>query len=487
MLEVRDLRVKYGNRTKPAVEGLTFSLEPREFMLLIGDSASGKSTAMQAVCGFIPEIIPAEMTGEIRINGKAHGDAVEISRTVCMVQQDPETQFCTETVEEEVAFGPENFGYARPDIRVAVDTALKDAGASHLIDRRLSTLSGGEKQKVAIASMLAIKPKLLILDEPTSNLDPRSVSEILRVVDRLRRSTDMTLVVVEHRPAGFLAMASRIVVMDAGRLVVESTRTSPKFAELESSLRNKRTYPKVKRRTGTVLTASHLSYEIDGNRILDDVNFSIEDGAILAVTGPNGAGKTTLLRHITGLVEPQEGSLEILSHSISRRHPVEPWVLGKDVGYVFQNPNHQVFEKTVDKEIRFASDNFGADASAAAQSVRDFEAEEGVRPFVHPHSLSFGQKRRVCIQSASSHGPRIVLLDEPFAGQDSRNAERICRMLARLQSEGMTVVVVTHDVEFARAFATDALLLKKGNAVACGPIDEIPERAWESLFEEETI
>jgi len=486
MLEVRNLRVRYGNRTKPAVDGLTFDLGPREFMLLVGDSASGKSTAMQAVCGFIPEIVPAEMTGEISINGRSHDDAVEISRIVCMVQQDPETQFCTETVEEEVAFGPENFGYSRPSIKSAVDTALKDVGAAHLIDRRLSTLSGGEKQKIAIASMLAIQPRVLILDEPTSNLDPASVSEILRVVDRLRRSTDMTLVVVEHRAEGFLEMASKIVVMDAGRLVAESTRASPAFVELESSLRKKRIYPKVKRRSGAVLSTSRLSYEIERHHILVDVSFSIDDGAILAVAGPNGAGKTTLLRLITGLVEPQKGSLEVLSHSIDKQHPVEPWVLGKDVGYVFQNPNHQVFEKTVDKEIRFASENFDVDGENAVLSVRDFETEEGVRSFVHPHSLSFGQKRRVCIRSASSHGPRIVLLDEPFAGQDSKNAEKICRMLAHLQNEGKTIVVVTHDIEFARAFATDVLLLKNGRVVASGPTDNIPEHVWGSLFKEET-
>jgi len=485
MLEVRGLRVRYGNRNKPAVDGLTFSLRPREFMLLIGDSASGKSTAMQAVCGFIPEIIPAEITGEIRIDGRAYRDAVDISRVACMVQQDPETQFCTETVEEEVAFGPENFGLPRSEIRSAVNTALESVGASHLIDRMLSTLSGGEKQKVAIASMLAIKPKLLILDEPTSNLDPRSVSEMLRVVDDLRMSTDMTLVVVEHRAAGFLDMASRIAIMDAGHLATETTRGSTAFKELESSLRERIPYPKVKRRAGSVLSVSGLSYEVEGQRILNDISLSVEDGAILAVTGPNGAGKTTLLRHITGLVEPQEGSLKILDRSIDRRHPVEPWTLGKDVGYVFQNPNHQVFEKTVDKEIRFASENFGVDDKAAAVSVRDFEAEESVRSFVHPHSLSFGQKRRVCIRSASSHGPRVVLLDEPFAGQDSKNAEKICQMLAKLQNDGKTIVIVTHDIEFARAFATDALLLKNGGVVASGPTDEIPENAWSSLFEEE--
>src|SRR4030042_904331 len=164
MLDVQNLYVRYENRSKPAVDGISFHVDQGEFVLLLGGSASGKSTVMQAVCGFIPEIIHAEMKGAVKLDGKVFDAATSASTVACMVQQDPETQFCTETVEDEVAFGPENLNMPREETRRAVDDALASVGASHLLERRLSTLSGGEKQKVAIASMLAVGPKLLILD-----------------------------------------------------------------------------------------------------------------------------------------------------------------------------------------------------------------------------------------------------------------------------------------------------------------------------------
>ena len=231
MLDVQGLSVRYENRSRPAVDGLTFRVEPGEFVLLMGGSASGKSTAMQAICGFIPEIIHAVRDGTVKVDGHVFEDATSASKVVCMVQQDPETQFCTETVEDEVAFGPENFNMPRGSVRAAVDDALASVGASHLLDRRLSTLSGGEKQKVAIASMLSVGPKLLILDEPTSNLDPRSMGDVVTAIDSLRRDRKMTIVVIEHRPGQFTDLASRAMTMERGRLVVDRRRGEPGFAD----------------------------------------------------------------------------------------------------------------------------------------------------------------------------------------------------------------------------------------------------------------
>ena len=311
MLDVKSLYVRYENRSKPAVDGLSLHVDLGEFVLLMGDSASGKSTAMQAVCGFIPDIIPAEKRGEVRIGGRVFEDATSTSSVACMVQQDPETQFCTETVEEEVAFGPENLNMPRADIRKAVDESLASVGASHLVSRRLSTLSGGEKQKVAIASMLSVRPQLLILDEPTSNLDPRSVSDVVRVIDALRRKKEMTIVVVEHRPGGFRDLASRVIAMEKGRLVLDCGRHDPAFAERigNTEARPSRLMSSVGDRA--VVSVKGLSYGVDGSKILEDVTFSIKDRAVVALMGENGAGKTTLLRHLVGLLAPQSGTIDL--------------------------------------------------------------------------------------------------------------------------------------------------------------------------------
>jgi energy-coupling factor transport system ATP-binding protein len=487
MLHVQDLRVRYENRSKPAVDGLTLRLDLGEFVLLLGDSASGKSTAMQAICGFIPEIIQAQVSGSIAINGRSYDNATEVSGLVSMVQQDPEMQFCTETVEDEVAFGPENFSVPPYEIRAQVDEALASVRASHLLDRRLSTLSGGEKQKVAIASMLAMRPQLLILDEPTSNLDPRAVSEVVDVIDALRRKREMAIVVVEHRPDSFKDIASRVLTMDKGRLTGDCRRGDDRFQELVTRAQPQ-VYPRRPvREERAVVAANDLTFEIGASRILDGVSFEVGQGSIVALMGENGAGKTTLLKLLTGLLSPESGRMTVFDNQMDASRNPEPWTLGKDVGFVFQNPNHQIFEKTVEREIFFATENFGKPKDDASRSVEDFERREGVRRFVHPHCLSFGQKRRVNIRSASSHGPRLLLLDEPFAGQDAKNAASICQMLSALHDEGKTLIVVTHDPTFAQEFCTHVIFLKKGRSVKTGRIRDVTQEEWESLFVEDRV
>lgn len=483
MLEVRDLHVRYLNRSRPAVDGLSLRVGLGEFVLLMGGSASGKSTAMQAVCGFIPEIIQAEVRGTVSIGGRVYDDATEASAVVSMVQQDPETQFCTETVEDEVAFGPENFNTPPGEIRRVVDESLTSVRGTHLLERRLSTLSGGEKQKVAIASMLAMRPKLLILDEPTSNLDPRAVTEVVSVIDGLRRRMEMSIIVVEHRPEGFMDIASRAITMGSGRLVEDRRRGEAGFEEMVSPPSDVSAGGVARRGGPALVDVKHLDFSIGDARILKDITFTVDEGAVVALMGENGSGKTTLLKHIAGLIPPQSGEIMVSGHFAGKKAKAEPWSIGRDVGFVFQNPNHQIFERTVEREIRFAADNYRADTEEAAVAVEEFEQSEGVRRFVHPHCLSFGQKRRVNIRSASSHGPKLLLLDEPFAGQDSRNASSIRDMLAGLHSHGKTIIVVTHDPRFAKAFCTDVLFLKGGRMVMSGDMSGVSEDMWKTLFE----
>jgi len=482
MLDVEGLRVRYENRSRPAVDGLTFHVDTGEFVLLMGGSASGKSTAMQAICGFIPEITNAERSGIVRIEGKVFEDAISVSNIACMVQQDPETQFCTEIVEDEVAFGPENFNVPQKNLRAVVDEALANVGASHLAGRRLSTLSGGEKQKVAIASMLAVKPRLLILDEPTSNLDPRAVKEIVAVVDSLRREHRMTIIVVEHRPGQFVDIASRVMVMKNGRLESDQLRPAGGFVNLAAG-EAKRPAQTTSTVIGPVaVSAKGLTYDIGGVRILDDLSFDVREGAVVALMGENGAGKTTLLRHLTGLLRPSSGRMSVFGHELRPDGGAEPWTIGRDVGFVFQNPNHQIFERTVEKEILFATENYLTPKGDAMKAVEEFEASEGVRRFVHPHSLSFGQKRRVNIRSASSHGPRLVLMDEPFAGQDAANAMKIRDIIRGLRAAGRTAVIVTHDITIAMEDCTDVLFLKSGRLTTSRPVSDLTGRDWDGFF-----
>ncbi len=483
MLQIENLTVKYNTRQEPAVSSISLSVDNSEFVLLTGDSASGKSTAMQALCGFIPSIVPAQVSGEIRIDGKVLNDPIDIARTVCMVQQDPETQFCTDTVREEVAFGPENFCYPRDVIIKAVESALKDVGAFDLIDRKLSTLSGGEKQKVAIASVLALEPETIILDEPTSSLDPRSVKEAVSAIRALASRRSLTTIVVEHRIAEFTDVATRIVKMKEGRIVSDAVPGSPEFERIKKDELLIPEYPTLSRRDGLVLSVENLSHVIDGKDILKDVTFSIANGAVVALMGENGAGKTTLLRLISGLAKPQSGRIAVFDHALGGGKSVDPWILAEDIGFVFQNPNHQIFGETIEKEIEFASVNFGKDLDEARRAAERFSVEEKVSKISHPNCLSLGQKRRLNIISSAVHGPRLLLLDEPFVGQDKMNALKIAELIGELQKTGRTTIIVTHDLQFAKAFCTDVVLLNHGRVVATGTPEEALGREASEILE----
>ncbi len=486
MLDIKSLTVRYSGRSKPAVSNLSLATDEGEFVLLAGNSASGKSTAMQAVCGFIPKIIQAEVRGTIEVDGREYDDPAEIAGIACMVQQDPETQFCTETVEEEVAFGPENLRYSIGDIRANVDRALAAVKANHLIDRRLSTLSGGEKQKVAIASVLSVNPKLLILDEPTASLDPRSVGQVIAAIEAAKAERDITIIVVEHRIRDFIDMADRLVMLREGGVDLDCGRGDVAFDEARDAALAPPTYDRPTYKSGaTAVSVRGLSLEIEGWQILDDVNLDIAEGSVVALMGENGSGKTTLLRHLVGLQPVQEGAISICEHTISDGRHVDAWRLGRDIGFAFQNPNHQIFENTVEREMFFAPTNFQTDTQYVREALDGFERTEGLRRYVHPHCLSFGQKRRINILSAHSHLPKILLLDEPFAGQDQENVERIVAIISDIQKNGGTLIVVTHDLLFAKCFCTDAVVLHEGRVIASGPVDSIPDAVWRSLSTED--
>jgi len=221
-----------------------------------------------------------------------------------------------------------------------------------------------------------------------------------------------------------------------------------------------------------------LSYQVDGKTILDDIGLSVRQGEVAALMGPNGSGKTTLLKHLLGLIEPQTGTIDALGHVMAPGKPVDPWVLGRDIGIVFQNPDHQIFEDTIEREVRFASLNFKVPFDSADGAVAGFERLEGVFKHVHPHCLSFGQKRRLNLISSASHGPRLLLMDEPFTGQDSENTGKLLEMISRLQGEGRTAVVVTHDLDFAKSFCTSVVMLSAGRVVASGPPESVADEHW---------
>ncbi len=472
VIEVEGLRVKYPSRDDRSIEEISLSIQKGDFVWVAGDSASGKSTLLNCISGFIPYIIPAEVEGTIRFNGKEDLNAKELARNVGMVHQDPESQFCTEYVEDEIAFGLENFKVPREEIDKRITSVLKKLNCSDLRFRELRTLSGGEKQKIAIASMLVLNPRVLILDEPTANLDAVSMEEVLDSVKQIKKQNeDLTLIVAEHRIGGLLGHVDSMIKLNDGK----KSRDVEDFQKLEGEKKRKLidySYPDYDRKKDPVdrsaVRIEGLNYSIEDEKILQDIDLDIKRGEIVGLMGRNGSGKTTLIKHISGMLEVQDGKIQVFDKSLSPSNKVPPYELGEYIGYVFQNPNHQIFESTIRSEMFFGPKNFDTGRSNAEKNLKKMKEEEDIEEETHPHTLSFGQKRRLNVYSSSNHDPGLIIVDEPFSGQDHTNALNLASILNELWKDGKTLITVTHDLDFAQTFCTRAVVMKDGEIVYDG-------------------
>ncbi len=476
IIHVKDLSVKYPSRNEYSIKDISFKIQKGDFVWVSGDSASGKSTLLNCISGFIPHIIPAEVKGDILFDEKKNLNPRKLARKVGMVHQDPESQFCTEDVEDEIAFGLENFKVPREKIDDKITSVLEKLNCTELRDRKLHTLSGGEKQKIAIASMLVLNPSVLILDEPTANLDDVSMEEVLDAVRQIRKTNeDITLILAEHRIEELLDHVDSMIKLNGG----EITNDIDDFKSIDKERRNKiidYSYPDYNRdkeyKDRSVVNIKGLNYSIDEEKILENIDVDIKKGEIITLMGRNGSGKTTLIKHISGMIEVQDGKIKVFDDIITNKNKVAPYELGKNIGYVFQNPNHQIFENTIKAEMMFGPDNFDIGRPNAEKNLKKIKKEEDVEEDTHPHTLSFGQKRRLNIYSSSNHEPQLIIIDEPFSGQDHKNALHMASILNDLWKKGKTLIIVTHDLDFARRFCTRALVMKEGKIAYDGK----PER-----------
>ncbi len=442
-IAVEDLRIHYPDRDRPAIDGLTTSIAEGEAVVITGPSGCGKSTFCRAVGGFIPEMIPAAVEGTIRVEGESvwTADAARIAQRVGYVQQDPDAQICTLRVEREVAFGPENLCLPVDEIRTRVDECLAAVGIEHLRGRETTELSGGEKQRLAIASILAMRPETLLLDEPTANLDPEGARRLFDLLTALREERRMTLIIVEHRIRPLLDMAPRLLVLDRGRLVRRHARDRIEPRDMGAPAGGETPRP---RRTGAppLLSIDGLAFGYD-TPLLSDVVLEALPGEIVGVIGPNGGGKTTLLRLIAGLAAPDAGRIERAD--------------GATLGFVFQHPHHQIFERTVRGELLI--DGEGRPSGEVERWLGEGRLD-GLGS-VPPLSLSLGEQRRLTLLTALRRRPDLLLLDEPFIGQDRRNVEWIVSRIRRHCAGGGGVVLVSHDIPLVEALADRLLFVDR--------------------------
>ena len=444
-----------------------------ESVLITGPSGSGKSTLALCLTGFIPNAVYARLSGGIRVCGvePAAQGVYDMARRVGLVQQDAEGQFCTMRVEDEAAFGPENLMCSEAEIERRVSGALELAGAAHLAGRALAELSGGEKQRVAIASVLAMQPQLLVLDEPAAHLDPRATRSVADALRAIQRDSGLSVVILEHKPWRFAGAARRMVRLEQGRVVYDGPTKCDRPGRMRSPAAN-----------GPLLGGGEPllsvrglkhSYGGRGGRpALAGVDLDVGRGEIVGVMGDNGSGKTTLLRSIMGTVKPQAGRVTLGGDDISAL-PVSS--RASRIGMVFQNPNHQLFTDSVWREVVVGPLARGRSSQECRPAALSLLRRFGLAHMCdrHPLTLSFGEKRRLNLAAAMVSDPDLLMLDEPFAGQDLERAEDLAGLLGEVADAGKGVLLVGHDPDIMAWCCHRVVFLEAGRVVLDGPASNV--------------
>ncbi len=443
-LELRGLSVRFPTRSAPAVKDFNCALEKGEVVVLAGPSGSGKSTVLHAAIGYIPEGIPAEVSGEVLLGGvPAPPGLAQRAQRLGLVQQDPEAGLCTLRVRDEVAFGPENLALPQREISGRVDRALAATGMERLAGRETWKLSGGEKQRAALAAALSLDPEVLLLDEPTAHLDPQAAQQLFSLLGR-QAHEGRALLVAEHRLGPLRIMNPRFVCLGG------SGSTGDDRQQRAANTQLRRPGPQV-----LDVRALQFSYP-EGNELLGGVSFALGEGEVLGVAGPNGTGKSTLLRILAGLVRPQGGSVRIDGCDPAS---LAPKARRRQLALVFQMPHHQLFSPTVADELALGAEGGSKWLSRAGLSALAAE---------HPLRLSIGERRRLTVALALAQGPRVLLMDEPFIGQDRENAEWVARQVLRASQQGVAVVMVSHRIPMLARLAHRVLFMGQQMMLGAG-------------------
>lgn len=443
-------------------------------MLLLGASGSGKSTLVHALAGVLGGEDEGEQRGELLVDG---GSPDRARGAVGLVLQDPDSQVILARVGDDVAFGCENLGVPRDEIWQRVADALDAVGLRIPLDHSTSELSGGQKQRLALAGVLAMRPRLLLLDEPTANLDPDGVAEVHDAVARVLEHTEATFVVIEHRVEIWRRLVNRVVILGAGGGVLADGPPDVVLKRDAAALADSGVWvpgfpPAYPTRLTAVsdiplLRAERLSIARVGRRIVrSDLSIGVTEGAALAITGPNGAGKSTLGLTLAGLLPPVSGEVSAspaLAAGTASPHPIR-WRsrdLLTRIGTVFQDPEHQFLASTVREELAVGPRALTLSAAETTARVEELLSRLRLDKLANanPFTLSGGEKRRLSVATALATRPRVLVLDEPTFGQDSRTWQELVALLATLLDEGSAIVAITHDAEFIAALATSKLHL----------------------------
>lgn len=531
IIEMECVSFSYGTAADGAyaLKDIDLSVEEGTFVGLIGPSGAGKSTLASAITGAIPHHYRGRLFGSTLVAGldTCEASLTDIAKVAGSVLQDIDAQMVASVVEDELLFGLENFGIDHREIEGRIASALDAVGIADLRHREIATLSGGQKQKVAIAAILAMTPRVIVMDEPTSALDPASARDVFEVLRRAKELTGMTVILIEQTVALLAEYCDRVVVIDQGRIALDGTPTdvfslgetlraigvdTPRTVRISNSLAEaglapndspaltldgaealvagilapglSKSSPIVPRTLGDrpdarntvderpiIVDVAGAAYSYGtGQAGIEGINLTVRAGEILAVVGQNGAGKTTFTKLLNGLIKPSAGVVRIAGLD-TRTTPVS--VLASHAATLFQNPDRQLCRNTVVEEISFGLELQGAPADAARERALHVAATFGLPENASPFNLSRGQRQMVALASVVALEPELIILDEPTSGLDYRECMTVMETVRQRALDGAAVVMVCHDMEVVSDFADTLAVMTEGRLIEVGPSREV--------------
>ncbi len=531
IIEMECVSFSYGTAADGAyaLKDIDLSVEEGTFVGLIGPSGAGKSTLASAITGAIPHHYRGRLFGSTLVAGLDTCEAplTDIAKVAGSVLQDIDAQMVASVVEDELLFGLENFGIDHREIEGRIASTLDAVGIADLRHREIATLSGGQKQKVAIAAILAMTPRVIVMDEPTSALDPASARDVFEVLRRAKELTGMTVILIEQTVALLAEYCDRVVVIDQGRIALDGTPTdvfsrgetlraigvdTPRTVRISNSLAEtglapndspaltldgaeslvagilapglSESSPIVPRTLGDrpdarntvderpiIVDVAGAAYSYGtGQAGIEGIDLTVRAGEILAVVGQNGAGKTTFTKLLNGLIKPSAGVVRIAGLD-TRTTPVS--VLASHAATLFQNPDRQLCRNTVVEEISFGLELQGAPADAARERALHVAATFGLPENASPFNLSRGQRQMVALASVVALEPELIILDEPTSGLDYRECMTVMETVRQRALDGAAVVMVCHDMEVVSDFADTLAVMTEGRLIEVGPSREV--------------
>jgi len=528
VIELKNVSYKYPATDFYALKDISLTVRRGEVLLITGPTGAGKTTLCYVLNGLVPHFFGGVFEGEARVLGYDISETPVgfLSTKVGLVFSDPLSQLVSATVEDEVAFGLENLGLPEEEIMKRVKEVLEYVELYKLKDRPPYTLSGGEQQAVALASILAMDPEVYVLDEPTSNLDPIGTMRVLDLLKKLAREKRKTIIIVEHKLEEMAEIADRMIVMNEGKIIAEGTpreilthraehlhelgleaahipllvqrlmkeRLIDNVGEIPLTLNEGvRFFDQILSSNALSLTSENGgNMELEkqdigepiirvenlvhvypgGTMALKGVSMEVYRGDFLAIIGQNGSGKTTLVKHFNGLLKPTEGKVTVFGMDVEKTPTSE---LVKRVGYIFQDPDRQLFTRSVKDELIFGPKNIGLPRDEIEERIERVAKKLRIDHLLdrQPYSLGKGEKQRVAIASILVMDPEVIVLDEPTTGQDPRNRREIMDTMKALHEEGKTIVFITHDMNLVAEYANRCIVMSDGRILLQGSPKEV--------------